>query len=215
LDAIQKTFWCCSKCGRIHEEQAVIDQCCVPQPCERCGKEKRQHPYTVCKNCKFVRDQEREREKFEKAEKIPEAQWDGPVFSEDWDEEDGYSESVSDMLNGIIDNFHGVSREEGEAYKARGDDESEFDWACRFIPEYVWACDIRHPHVDAQNVIEGICEDLYDDAYDAIVGHDDLQKALDAWCAQQTVTGWEINYKKAVVIDRAYWVEELRKSSIP
>lgn len=215
MNAVQKTVWCCSKCGRIHEDQSVVDQCCVPQPCERCEKELRQSPYTVCKDCRHQLERERERERFEKAEKIPEAQWAGPVFSEDWDEEEGYAESIAELLGGIIDANSGMSREENGENLDRGDNETEFEWACRFIPEYVWSCDVVHPHVDAQSVIEGVCEQLYEDAYDAIVGHDDLQKALDDWCAEQTVVGWEINYKKAIVIDRAYWIEELRKSSVP
>ena len=213
MDAEKKTFWCCSKCGSLNSSEAAAEACCGPKPCERCGVGELYNPYTVCKNCLDLIDQERERVRFEKAEKVPEAQWDGPVFSEDCcSEDEGYARSTDEMMQSVVDSFGELSFEDTEeAQKARGDQESEFDWACRFIPEYVWACDVLLPHIDAENVIERLCEDAHEGAYDSIVGYADLQKVLDEWCARQTFASWDCNYKKAVVIDRAYWIEELKK----
>lgn len=72
----------------------------------------------------------------------------------------------------------------------------------------LFATTARLIHIDAYELAQSACEDLYEDAYDSLGEEDfkELQKALDEWCtAQLGTTTYEPNYKIVILLD------ELRK----
>jgi hypothetical protein len=139
--------------------------------------------YSLCVDCKEKHDQEREAARFEKAEKILEVDYDGPVFHENYPENDGYAASLDEMM---------------EWFFAEG----LLDDGQLPLPHYVWACKVRTLKLDAQSILEGVISDrFYEEAYDDLTGIDELQTALDAWCGVQTIESWESDPGRAVLVD--------------
>lgn len=75
--------FCCSRCRLVFGDKRIAESCCGDRFCD-CGNKIEERYYTVCTKCRKVADAKREREKFEKAEKVTE--WDGFV----WDGSDYY-----------------------------------------------------------------------------------------------------------------------------
>ena len=172
--------WYCEKCRIVHRERDQAEQCCGVRKCA-CGKECNPH-YTSCDSCMEVREMQRERERFEKSEKL--TSWDGPVFCEGYGN-DGYHESVESLLDEIEDNRD-------------GDD---------FVdPEYCWACDkvqfVQASIDDITSRMEGDMPEDFD-THD-LNGLPELQAALDAFNeANKDQVSWQINYKKSVLLTEA------------
>jgi len=77
------------------------------------------------------------------------------------------------------------------------------------LPEVLWLCDSVDISMDADSIIESVCEELHEDAEDNISGKDrkELQELLDNWCKKQTgTTTLYPNYKKYVRV-RKGWFE--------
>lgn len=72
------------------------------------------------------------------------------------------------------------------------------------IPKYAWSTTKIGLSMDADCIIDMACEDLHEDARDNIVGEDELQKFLDAWCAKQSgVDTYVADYEYAVYIEES------------
>lgn len=110
-------IWYCAKCRVVARSREDAEQCCQPRKCE-CGSEV-ERGWICCNECRRKKDVARERERFEKAEKLTE--WDGWVFCGGIGS-DGFSESLEDFYDNWADEHDGG----GE------------------LPEYVWACKENH-----------------------------------------------------------------------
>ncbi len=167
----------CGECRIIHATKHLAEQCCVPPKCEDCGEPAAQY-YTVCDSCREKRAAERERERFEKAEKVTE--WDGPVYLEGLGGDD-YVANAADIEE-LLYNY--------------GDDD-------RPRPEYVWTChSVSFAQVDLNAVIENIAENSYDDWDESdLEGTEELGKAIGAFNEKNKgIVSWEPNYKKALLL---------------
>lgn len=72
-------IWYCRKCRTVHRTQPEAEVCCRPRLCS-CGAEVREG-WLSCRPCLDRREAERERARFEAAEKVTD--WAGPVFHGD------------------------------------------------------------------------------------------------------------------------------------
>lgn len=143
---------------------------CQPYPCGVCGETIGARSY--CRHCAEARQQEAERKRFAAAKKIPAAEYSSWVYCAQNDE---WWESVDEAV---------------EDLKDRGRD----------VPEYFWGSTERRLHLDASDIVSSAlengeaCEDAEADNIDG------LQKALDAWCATQSLVWYLQDYKTAVVL---------------
>ena len=168
----------CEKCRFIHRTSAEADQCCQPYKCDKCGKEIERYR-TRCNACRNAADEEVERVRFEKAEKL--TAWDGWVFSEGIGR-DGYSHSLSDFYDNWAD-----EHDEGGV-----------------PPKYVWACKATHfVRADVSDITERMADDAYEDwEPDTLNGLVELKAALDKFNeVNADVCSYRPDYTKAILLD--------------
>lgn len=73
------------------------------------------------------------------------------------------------------------------------DDEFGTTWA--------WGCEEKLPHISAENIIENLCEELYEDACDRF-DVEELQKLLDEYVAEQWANArcYEADHSVVVIL---------------
>lgn len=123
---------------------------------------------------------EQEKRRFEKAEKIPAAEWDGPVY---WNE---YYTTVDECIESQKDLWD--------------ENDGEFE-----LPKYVWACDKVEPicHLDYYYIVESATEDnsFEDWDIDELKGKEELMAALDKFNElNKNQVSWYSNEKIAVIL---------------
>lgn len=163
----------CGKCRIIHREKQLADECCQARICV-CGAECERY-YTKCPKCVQGEREFREHARFEKAEKLTETEWNGPVVMPDSDQ---YFASVSDMLDEVD-----------------SDD----------LPEYVWTCTERPVcELEIGRIIENATDDAYEDfESDSLLGQKELKTALDAFNeANKGNVVWEADHKLVVILHK-------------
>ena len=78
----------------------------------------------------------------------------------------------------------------------------------KYIPKVLWNCKEVKMSIDADSIIENACDDLHEDALDAISYEDkqELQDLLDEWCAKQTgTTTYYPCYKEYVRVQKEWF----------
>ena len=88
------------------------------------------------------------------------------------------------------------------------------DYACNHEedgderPVRLWVCSVEKIHIDADSVVDNVCQELHEDAYEQCdIGS--LQDILDDWCKEQTgATTYYPCYKQYVEIDWSKYSEE-------
>lgn len=166
-------FVACGKCGYVYplSNKDLAEGCCA---CTDCGA-KLSGTGRVASRCRSCRSKHYDRmdeQRREKAQKIPEAEYDGPL----WLFDGRYYESVGELYDDCW------SREEE-------------------IPAEAWACDVSGLKVDGLRIVEGLLEDHHEDAIDRVVDLDDFVKFCREWSDKQTLKGWFGDYKRLVVFD--------------
>ena len=74
-------------------------------------------------------------------------------------------------------------------------------------PERLWVCSVEKIHIDADSVVDNVCQELHEDAYEQCdIGG--LQDILDDWCKEQTgTTTYYPCFKQYVEIDWSKYSE--------
>ena len=74
-------------------------------------------------------------------------------------------------------------------------------------PERLWVCSVEKIHIDADSVVDNVCQELHEDAYEQCdIGS--LQDILDDWCKEQTgTTTYYPCFKQYVEIDWSKYSE--------
>ena len=168
-----KDFWFCNKCRHWKRSEAEAEACCTPKHCETCKKEMdAKYFHTICNEC-------RDKASFDKAELVP---YDGgPFLCVDDDE---YYNSEEEFLD----------RYDGEAWED--------------VPVDLRPCkEVKWPGINAQSVYENACEDLPEnengtELQDQIVDTDEYFAFMTAWNNKQTITYFESDMKKKIVIEK-------------
>lgn len=168
--------WACPKCGDLHNTKGQAWRCLKSHdaPCA-CGAEKARYA-TKCSRCQEI-------DRLRKAVKVSDADYSGPVFSDD--------------LVGYND---GYFLDTGEFASLWGDHVA-YETVSGDMPCYVWACN-EHPfRVDAEDVLSGL-DDCYEDAWNDVVDQKGIEDFISAWNAKQTIVSWEVDYSRVVVLDQ-------------
>lgn len=182
--------YACSICGTIfsplsfgeNKEAAVVAENTARIHCRvfcRCGV--RLPPRrTLCDSCWAQDEQEREERKFEMAVKVPRELDDGfPVF---WD---GHLGSMGDGFFVNIGEVIDLCEESGIP-----------------LPAYVWSCYPKKFTVDADVVLIEAFQEHVEGARDQLRegAEKRLQEFLDGWCAEQGISTWYPDYRKAILL---------------
>jgi len=165
--------YACGECNIVRRTKAEADQCCSALLCPACHAEAPKHRI-YCHDCQRRRDREKEAARFAAAEKIPEADYDGPVFHSD---------------------FHSDTEDFRDHCECNDHDIPEYVWACIVRPV---AC------LTVGQVIDTLEEGFYEDFNpDDLAGQEALATALDAFNAANTAhKWWECDSKKAVILTK-------------
>ncbi len=147
----------CGQCGAKSFNKDLAEQCCKNYNCRVCGVELDRYR-TICGLCS-------EKSRFEKAQKIPAAEYTGWVY---W-EGHGYNEGFFESLAELIDYCD---------YGERGEREGERNKIP--LPEYVWACKVMTFKLDADRIIE----DAYEEAHEGAADNLKMVDELEAFCKE-------------------------------
>ena len=126
----------------------------------------------------------KEKERFEKAEKIKESDWGGPVYSESIGYNDGYFANLDEFYEFL---------------------EDEYDYKEKLDIRYVWACHSNPScHIDMDDVLENATQEAHEDfSTDDLKGVKELAAAIDKFneLNKDNVT-WTPDYSKVVILDK-------------
>jgi hypothetical protein len=171
-------------CRRDEAHRAAKDQAqrCCQRVCDDCNAPMAPDDahYCYCLTCRRKREAEREDERIAKATRVPEAEYDGPVFDP---AEGGSQEGYYPSLSELRDNYDDV---------------------CETPPPQVWACTITKLELDAERILESALDGHHEDAADYIHDPDDtLQKLLDHWIEEcgSSVESYFADYSRLVILD--------------
>lgn len=166
----------CGKCGIVYRlvDREGAEKCCKPNICEDCNTpivDKDRRFWKICRKCEDARYEKKERDAFDKAEKVK------------------LSDYKGEYLHRI-----GFS---GEGYIPTGDIDDQ--WEEEGMPEYAWACERMGFHrLDADAILENELSDYAEDSIEQldVTG---LQKVIDEWLKKQDFVNYRpIN--KAVLL---------------
>jgi len=167
----------CSKCRRVWPNEHDAGQCCL---CSYCGKElpkgENYHHY----ECMMSAYRKRHEAQLASARVVTDHE--GFVFCEQGGPNDGYAQDIDEMAEWWQDEI-----DSGD----RGRDE---------YPEFVLACMVRPPRqVDADDLVEMLAEEGYEDMHDDVVVPDSLKDALKEFNdANKNLVTYEPDYKRKV-----------------
>lgn len=132
----------CEKCKIVHREKERADECCQTEfKCPKCGG-KTNDRYMMCSACWFKQSDEKEKARFDKAEKIADLDYGGWIFSDGHGHNNGYFPNVEELKDYL----------EGEV-------------APEERPEYAWACKSKmFVQLDTDRIVQRFAE--MDDAYE-------------------------------------------------
>ena len=168
-----------------HQSLSFCQSCYngVQRLCPYCGESYKNQAYLHC-DCegqKKVDEEERIKkwnEKVANAVAVDEKDVDTMLYCEEFDE---YYATVDDFFDDYAANYI-----DGEVYTK---------------PVRLWVTSVEKISIDATNVIENACSDLYEDAYEQC-DKGSLQKLLDDWCKDQAgTTTYYPCFKQYVEID--------------
>lgn len=79
-DGKSADVWYCGTCRNVHKTQQSAEACCRNYLCSVCGCDTGKRHYTACAKCMRDDVDRRERDRFDKAEKLTE--WTGAVYDD-------------------------------------------------------------------------------------------------------------------------------------
>lgn len=177
MKAIEETLYQCWKCNQYYHQRSIAEGCCTdefippgkkPHKC-KCGTVLDYDIHTVCEKC-------REKNRYEKAEKVTE--WGGWIFADGIGGNDGFFESVGDLIEYIED------------YSEPGEE----------MPTYVYTCTKVSFQVDIQNAIESASENFEELPWTLEEDLDELKETINEWNKAQKACSYTPNYKKVLLL---------------
>lgn len=173
----------CGECKIVSKTQADADQCC-DWKCSNCGV-KTERFSTRCDDCWSVIRAEGHAKRLAAAELV--TAYGGWVCCDSGcGSQDGYFPSIEDYVDYIYD----------EGWGDPESDESP-EW-----PEFVYCCTTEVKSIDADYVIEHLCEEGYEEMSEHLAGLDELRAAIDAFNSlnRESLACYHIDYKKKIAV---------------
>lgn len=176
--------WACPECHALFTDSRGAEfaaECC-PKPCQwgavPCTQKALRHKL-FCEVHTEVHRAGREKERYEKARKIPDAEYEGLLF---W--HDGHGGTCGD-------NYYRDWAEILEHCEEVGIDP----------PPYVYGCTKKGASSDAGQIVSSALEEFHEDAADGVSAEQmtELQTMLDAWWARANIQSWDTDYETVVL----------------
>jgi hypothetical protein len=167
----------CSECRAVFPNREQAEGCHGERIC-KCGKPIDRRYYATCSECSNAAfdagQQEKEKVRYEKAEKVPYADYKGGMLFDG----DKYFSDLEEM--------------EDHYYDAPL---PEYVWACE---------DVGVPKATSESIVENLLENMWEDAdHNDLNGLDELDAAIAKFNeANESINVWEPDYKTAVLIPR-------------
>lgn len=180
--------WVCGKCHHLRGGSAEradgreeAESCCRPKCCPDCGAElpPLRSGWIRCSSCQGKRDQAQTLARQAAAETV--ADWDGWVYWDGHGTNDGFFESLDELLDWHADEV---------------DDHED----AAPLPEFVFCCrTIPFRKVDVGDIKERCVEDSFDGAEAQLQGLTELAAALEAFnAANVLLVSYEPDWKRVV-----------------
>jgi len=179
-------FALCKECGTLKSADdvnstAFAEYCCHCEECEALiptGKAKWYGRW--CDSCWSIRAAEKEKERFQKAEKIQSDGYHGPVWYPHCGYNDGFFDDVESLLDYLQDNLDEDGHKEG--------------------PRYAFAVNaISFVQIDCRAILENFDEP--DDFDYELDGVQDLESAVEAFEAKNAeLKRWDVDYSRAIIL---------------
>ena len=142
--------------------------------CKHCQKGNKSD-YCNCKKAWEERTIKRDISYCEKAEKLFPIQYDGWVYFEGLGYNEGYFESVGELIEYCED--EGID-----------------------VPDWVYCCKGERHLLDIDSAIESMLDEAYEDARDDLKDEKELYDFVEKWNAKQNITSYYPDYKRIVVL---------------
>ena len=172
----------CEKCKLVYSTEILAQECCGVKKC-KCGGDCERY-YPKCPDCLELDRINKEKDRFNKAEKIKAKDYEGWIYCENM----GYNEGFCD-----IDEFFD--------YLEYDENFTDEDGKLTNLPEYVYACkEILFSAPDVGSIVEWACEDKWEDMSDHVGGEKELQLALDKFTEiNKNLVSYEPDYTRAII----------------
>lgn len=128
---------------------------------------------------------QQDQKRFEKAEKLKEEDWNGPVYCDSL----GYNEGYFNDLNDLHEYLEGWEDDEGD----------------KSIIEFVWTCEVNPSCVlNVDSILESATEEAHESFdYRDLHGLDELRAAVDKFNKlNENEVSWVPNFKKCVILNK-------------
>lgn len=166
--------YACGNCGAFFAKTSEVScakeaaERCHNYTCSDCGVKTDQYR-TLCQKCIQLREQKKDKERYDEAPKVKYGDYKGAYL------------------------YFDDTRIGREGYLAVEDLEDELVAYDGELPTYAWAC--MPFYIDASDVVDQALEDHYENASDDISSTEikKLQSYLDAWCESQHITSYMEN----------------------
>lgn len=168
--------WECPVCHNLYTSEYAADHCCMEYHCEVCGKPTKKY-FLKCSECA-------EKERFDKAKKITEEEWDNLHKDEDWMVYygDTYYYSIEDFLDNFDEDYMVINKS---------------------LPKYVWATKKIPVEIDAEWVLDNTIENASceDDGFDFDeVGQEEFCNFCSSWNDKYGKYVYEVDYKIVILL---------------
>lgn len=171
-DGLESGVFYCTECRAVNTTNLCYK--CSPQYCKHCDLEIKEKGWTICSDCRASEERKKEKEKFDKAQKVNFLNYQDFVFDPN---SELYFESPEDYL--------------------------EYELEEDVVSEYIWTCEpYSLSPIDAGWIAEQATEEMHEEAYDQISDKSlkELQTALDKFVSDNNhIQSYKPNYKKALV----------------
>lgn len=220
----------CSKCKFVKKTKEEAEKCCnFYYDCRICGQKSEREHYLLCNKCDKIEKAKKEKELFDKAEKINIEDYKG-MFYFDGDEFanpdidcflDDYFENVCEFNCPVC----GGETESKDCLVNQGDENSylsckECAWNSPsfeiideiyylFTPKYVWAPEFTPLELDYSNIMENACDQHHESVYDHIDGKKELKEAIDKFNHLNKDNGSYAEGQKRVIILNEEFIKKL------
>lgn len=172
----------CGECKYVATSSEAAERCCAPRKCDKCGAAVGS---SYCKACTDARLASEEVASFEKATKIRNSEYTGPLYTD---------EVLGGDWGGNYFSDEGALRETCERRETP-------------MPAYAWACEPQRVSLDGLEILERALEEqeAHEDAIDGVskAALKELSDFLDGWCERNTIESWHADHSRAVVFGLA------------
>lgn len=170
--------WACGKCRLVRGNSSDADQCCLPWKCLSCGNTTRRQYWTSCDSCVSAKAKRNEVERYAKAEKVLDSEWNGPVYVEQWGD---YFASIPEM-------------HDSEKWAGPGNIER---------PLRVYTCAVVKFEIDIDGALDTARNNWLAEEGPDPVDWAELVDYIAQWNAKQDAECWEPDFKRAIAISTA------------